>query len=90
MPEGTGYDCPLPNWKGKEYHVVVRSGQAGLGEWLQERRNLYEDYKQYMGAPPARIVKVWLIANSIFQRGEGECSYADIVMHGSGGETQVL
>lgn len=90
LPEGTGYDCPLPNWKGKEYHVVVRSGQQGLGEWLQERRNLYADYKQYMGEPPQRIVKVWLIANSIFQRGEGECSYADIVMHGSSGETHVL
>ena len=31
-----------------------------------------------MGEPPARIVKVWLIANSIFQRGEGVCDYADI------------
>ena len=70
--------------------MVVRSGQQGLGEWLQERRNLYADYKQYMGEPPQRIVKVWLIANSIFQRGEGECRYADIVLQGSSGETHLL
>ena len=25
LPVGTGYDCPLPNWAGREFHVVVRS-----------------------------------------------------------------
>ena len=90
LPVGTGYDCPLPNWQGKEYHVVVRSGQSNLGQWLQERRNLFDDYQHYMGEPPARIVKVWLIANSIFQRQPGECNYADIVLHSRGEETRVL
>jgi hypothetical protein len=80
LPVGTGYDCPLPNWSGKEFHVVIRSGREGLGQWHGERRNLYEDYLHYMGEPPARIVKVWLIANSIFQRGEGICDYADITL----------
>ncbi len=90
LPEGTGYDCPLPNWQGIEYHVVVRSGASGLGDWLQERRNLHADYERYMGEPPARIVKVWLIANSIFQRGSGECSYADIIIHDEDGDQQIL
>lgn len=90
LPVGTGYDCPLPNWKGKEYHVVIRSGPSGLGEWLSESRNLYSDYQQYMGEPPARIVKVWLIANSIFQRNQGECEYADIVLHSKEMETRIL
>ena len=90
LPEGTGYDCPLPNWQGIEYHVVVRSGPSGLGEWLQERRNLFADYQRYMGEPPARIVKIWLIANSIFQREVGECSYSDITIHDASGEHSVL
>lgn len=90
LPVGTGYDCPLPNWQGIEYHVVVRSGDKGLGQWLDERRNLYEDYRKYMGEPPARITRVWLIANSIFQRGEGRCDYSGIVLHGAGGNTSVL
>ena len=81
LPVGTGYDCPLPNWQGKEYHVVIRSGKEGLGEWKDERRNLFDDYKQYMGEPPARIVRVWLIANSAFQRHKGDCKYSDIVLH---------
>ena len=87
---GTGYDCPLPNWKGIEYHVVVRSGNKGLGQWQEERRNLYQDYCQYMGEPPARITRIWLIANSIFQRGEGSCDYAAIELHAPGGSVSVL
>ncbi|WP_439106559.1 DUF3047 domain-containing protein [Congregibacter sp.] len=90
LPEGYGYDCPLPNWQGIEYHVVVRSGQKGLGEWLDERRNLYEDYQKYMGEPPARITRVWFIANSIFQRLEGSCDYADIHLSGQEGSTRLL
>jgi len=90
LPEGTGYDCPLPNWNGIEYHVVVRSGPAGLGSWQDERRSLRADYRQYMGEPPARIVRVWLIANSIFQRSPGDCRYTDIVIHAGGRETRVL
>jgi len=43
-----------------------------------------------MGEPPARITRVWLIANSIFQRGEGDCEYAQIVLHGADGELRVL
>ena len=81
LPVGTGYDCPLPNWKGKEFHVVIRSGEQGLGEWHAERRNLYSDYLHYMGEPPGRIVRVWLIANSLFQRNRGSCDYSDIVLH---------
>ena len=90
LPVGTGYDCPLPNWSGKEFHVVARSGREGLGTWHEERRNLYADYRKYMGEPPARIVRVWLIANSIFQRGEGACDYADILLHSGKDELRVL
>jgi hypothetical protein len=90
LPEGTGYNCPLPSWRNKEYHVVVRSGTNGLKQWQSERRDLYADYDRYMGVPPARIVKVWLIANSIFQRNPGQCDYADIVLHHPDGEVRVL
>lgn len=90
LKPGTGYACPLENWKHREYHVVVRSGEDGLGAWHDERRNLYEDYRHYLGAPPARIVRVWLIANSIFQRRRGKCAYADISLQGSGQSLSVL
>jgi hypothetical protein len=90
LPVGTGYDCPLPNWQGIEYHVVIRSGEEGLGHWHDERRNLYSDYQRYMGEPPERITRVWLIANCIFQRSEGVCDYSDIVLHQGGKSVRVL
>jgi hypothetical protein len=78
LPEGTVYRCPLPTWKDKETHVVVRSGNAGLGRWLDEERDLHADYTRIIGGPARAVVRIWLIANSLFQRGHGRCEYASI------------
>jgi len=87
---GTGYWCPLPTWAKREYHVAVRSGTAELGRWIDEDRDLYADYAAHVGRPPERIRRVWLIANSMFQRGHGECSYRAIRLRPGGGtETRV-
>jgi hypothetical protein len=90
LPAGTGYWCPLPTWKDREYHVVQRSGPGALGCWLDERRDLHADYTSYIGTPPTRIRRVWLIANSLFQRGEGRCAYRAIRMNSDGREYAVL
>jgi len=82
LPVGEGYWCPLPTWKEREYHIVVRSGTQGLGTWKPEERNLSDDYRKYVGEPPSRIKRIWLIANSIFQRGHGRCRYAGISIGG--------
>lgn len=75
----TGYWCPLPSWKDREFHVAIRSGTADLGRWIGEERNLHEDYARFVGEPvPRRIRRVWLIANSMFQRGDGRCAYRKI------------
>lgn len=83
---GTGYWCPLPNWKDREFHVVIRSGSAGLGTWLDESRDLYADYRKYMGEPPKRVVRVWLIAVSLFQRRTGRASFRDFVLGSASGQ----
>jgi hypothetical protein len=57
-----------------------------MGRWLSEERNLFEDYRRFIGEPPSRIVRVWLIANSVFQRGEGVCSYRRIKLVDGDGE----
>jgi hypothetical protein len=38
--------------------IVVRSGPGGLGQWVQERRNVYEDYRRLFAAepPPIKLV----------------------------------
>lgn len=89
LPIGTGYWCPLPTWKDREYHVVLRTGPGSLGRWFDEKRSLHADYQNYIGAPPARIRKVWLIANSLFQRREGRCAYRGIRLASSQGECAI-
>jgi hypothetical protein len=78
LPAGTSYRCPIPTWREKETHLVVRSGRAGLGRWLSEERAVRQDYAAAVGPPPQRIVGVWLIALSLFQRGHGRCAYSGI------------
>lgn len=78
LAEGTIFRCPLPFWDKVETHWVLRSNPNDLGKWLNEDRPVKSDYARAIGTPPARIVRVWLIAVSVFQRGEGICDYADI------------
>jgi hypothetical protein len=79
LPPETVYRCPIPTWTARETHVVIRSGLQGLGEWLNEERDVYQDYSDAIGGViPGNIVKVWLIAVSLFQHEEGVCQYTDI------------
>ena len=78
LPVDTIFKCPLAYWDKVETHWVLRSNPKELGLWLSEDRPLRADYTRAIGSPPARIVRVWLIAVSVFQRGEGLCDYADI------------
>jgi hypothetical protein len=85
LPVGTSYRCPIPTWTARETHMVVRSGRQGLGQWFSEERDVYKDYAEAIGGPmPARIVRVWLIAVSLFQGREGKCQYADIAFAANG------
>lgn len=78
LPEGTIFRCPLPWWDKRETHWVVRSDKSKLGQWLEEEQSLRPDYAKAVGEPPERIVRVWLIAVSVFQHGTGRCEFADI------------
>ena len=33
-------------------YIIVRSGNVELGQWVTERRNLWEDYKLLFGEEP--------------------------------------
>lgn len=81
LAEGTHFHCPLPGWHDRETHVVVRSGTDELGKWLNEEKNVMEYYRKVIGGEmPKRITKVWLIGVSLFQHGEGEAAFGNIVL----------
>ena len=90
LPPETSFRCPLPWWDAHETHVVIRSGTADLHRWLNERRSILADYRKAVGGEaPSRIVGVWLIALSPFQRGTGICDYAKIRIEDPGGDVSV-
>ena len=65
LPVGTSFRCPIPWWDKHETHIVRRSGQEGLGTWVEELQPIFDDYKTSVGGPwPSRIVGVWLIGVS--------------------------
>ena len=82
LAPGTKYRCPLPNWDQRETHIVLESGQQGLGEWKTHRRPVLADYVEAVGGEkPARIVAVWFIANSFFGKKPGEAYFANVKLY---------
>ena len=68
----------------------MRSGNDALGQWCTEERNGYADVSAAMGSPPARIVRVWLIAVSSFQHGTARAEFADIALDDGAQRLRVL
>lgn len=91
LPVGHGYWCPLATWKDREFHVVVRSGTQELGSWLEEKRNVFQDYQTYISRHvPERIVRAWLIAGSRWQRLEGDMTVRNMVIGDPKGSKTVI
>ena len=64
--------------------VVVRSGPAQLGQWLSERRNVYEDYQRLYGKTdrPPVVSGMRLQINTQHTRSSAQCSFADVGFQG--------
>jgi len=84
------FRCPLHGWKEIETHLVQRSGEKDLNKWLNESRNVEEDYKKTIGGKAKKVVQVWFIANTLFMRGTGKCKYSNIEFHDGNKKIVVL
>ncbi len=58
--------------------VVVRSGAADTGKWVEESRNVYEDYKKLFGDEPLPVTGMRLQINSQHTGTSAESYFADI------------
>ena len=60
--------------------VVVRSGDADVGKWLTETRNVHEDYKRIYGEEPGESVgAVAISANSQNTHSRAESFFGEIL-----------
>jgi hypothetical protein len=79
LPEGFAYRCPLDYRRKLETHIVVRTGPANLGSWIDEERGVLADHQAAIGGPaPARVVNAWLIGVSLFQGGRARAEFRNI------------
>ncbi len=59
--------------------VVLRSGKQDLGKWVQERRNVAEDYRKLFGKEPDRSVgRVAIWINTQHTKSSAEATFADL------------
>jgi hypothetical protein len=90
LPVGAAFRCPLSWWDQHETHMVLRSGALDLGRWTSEEQSVLRDYEKAVGGKfPERIIGVWLIAVSAFQRQSGHAAYRDLQLKASEGAVRI-
>ena len=62
----------------RDIEVALASGDAHLGTWRAEMRNIYEDYKRAFGEEPVRIRSVGIMTDTDNTGEDAEAFYGDI------------
>jgi hypothetical protein len=58
--------------------IVVESGPESIGRWVDEERNVYQDYKQAFGGEPPRINGVAIMTDTDNTKERATAYYGDI------------
>ncbi|MBI5681685.1 MAG: DUF3047 domain-containing protein [Deltaproteobacteria bacterium] len=64
----------------KTKYIILRSGKSDMGRWLNEKRNVYEDYKMLFGEEPPKIGKVSVMIDSDDTKSSAEAFVGDIYL----------
>ena len=64
--------------------IAVESGREKLGQWLEESRNVEEDYRKLFGEEPGRVVSVGLMTEADGSDRPLEAYYGDIAFRAPG------
>jgi hypothetical protein len=65
-------------WTSRIRMLLVRSGPEGMGEWVSEQRNVYEDFKKMFGEEPEKITQVVIYTDADATGATAEAYYGDI------------
>ena len=59
--------------------MVIESGENNIGQWVFEKRNIYEDYKRVFGrSPSSRVGAIALMTDTDNTLSTAEAVYRDI------------
>ncbi len=59
--------------------IVARSGSQDVGKWVEEERNIYEDYRKAFGEEPSMINGVAIMTDTDNTKEAATAYYGDIV-----------
>ena len=59
--------------------IVVQSGERGINTWVEEERNVYQDYKKVFGNEPPMIAAVGIMTDTDDTEESAVSFYGDIV-----------
>lgn len=59
--------------------IVVESGDARVGQWMAEERNVYEDYRRAFGKEPPRVSGVAIMTDTDNTQERATAYYGDLV-----------
>jgi hypothetical protein len=78
LPKGESH----PNsWLPKNVVMIAaQSGTDSLGRWIQEKHNVYEDYRRIFGEEPPRAGAIALMTDSDNTGGYAEACYDDFII----------
>jgi rSAM/selenodomain-associated transferase 2 len=77
----TAYPSP---YTARARTLVVRSGPAEVGRWVEERRDVYEDYRRLFGAEPSRLAGVAVMTDTDDSGERAEAWYDAIILRPRG------
>jgi hypothetical protein len=60
--------------------VAVESGNGNAGKWVNEERNIYEDYRKFFGEEPPLLGAVALMTDTDNTGEEAVAWYGDITL----------
>lgn len=61
--------------------IVVESGRDKLGNWQEETRNVYEDFRRAFGEEPGTITSIGIMTDTDNTGGNVHAYYGDIQFH---------
>ncbi|MFH0788772.1 MAG: DUF3047 domain-containing protein [Pseudomonadota bacterium] len=76
-PKNNKKEGESPAWS-KSKVIVLQAGPKNLNQWVQEKRNVYEDYKRLFKKEPPTAGGITLYINSQHTRGKAESCFSEI------------
>lgn len=76
-PKNKKKEGESPAWS-KSKVIVLQAGPKNLNRWVQEKRNVYEDYKRLFKKEPPTAGGITLYINSQHTQGKAESCFSEI------------